>query len=66
MPLTQEHELHRRRFGRNLGLGLVLGGFAVLVFFLTMAKMKEGASMEGFDYQRPAPAGTAAQAEDGG
>ena len=55
MGLAHEHEIHRRRLGRNIGLGLTLAGFVVLVFFLTMAKMKEGADMQGFDYQRPSP-----------
>jgi len=41
MPLTQEHELHRRRFGRNLGLGLVLAAFVALVFLLTLVKLDE-------------------------
>ena len=36
MALRAEHELHRRRFGRNLGLGLVLVAFAALVFGLTI------------------------------
>jgi len=32
-----EHERIRRQ--RNLVLGLLLGGFAVLVFFISIAKM---------------------------
>jgi hypothetical protein len=39
MPLAPEHELHRRRFGRNLGLGLVLAAFVGLIFALTVAKV---------------------------
>lgn len=39
MPLAHEHELHRRRRGLNRGLGLVLGGFVVLVFLLTFVKI---------------------------
>jgi hypothetical protein len=39
MPINAEHELHRRRFGRNLGLGLVLAAFVGLVFALTLAKV---------------------------
>ena len=35
----REHELHRRRFGRNLGLGLVLAAFVAVVFGLTIAKV---------------------------
>ena len=39
MPITREHELHHRRLGRNLGLGLVLGAFVVMVFALTVVKV---------------------------
>lgn len=39
MPLTHEHELHQRRRGLNMGLGLVLAGFVVLVFVLTFVKV---------------------------
>ena len=39
MSLRPTHELHRRRFGRNLGLGLVLAGFVALVFGLTVVKV---------------------------
>ncbi len=41
MPLTHEHELHKRRFSRNVGLGVVLGAFVVLIFFLTFAKVTQ-------------------------
>lgn len=37
------HELHRRRFGRNLGVGLILAGFIALVFGLTVVKVQSGA-----------------------
>lgn len=39
MGLSRQHELHKRRFGRNLGLGLVLAAFVALVFGLTIAKV---------------------------
>ena len=39
MSLSKQHELHKRRFGRNLGLGLVLAGFVALVFGLTVVKV---------------------------
>ena len=39
MGLARDHDLHKRRFGRNLGLGLVLVGFVALVFGLTIAKV---------------------------
>lgn len=37
--IAREHELHQRRWGRNLGLGLVLGAFVALVFGLTIVKV---------------------------
>lgn len=50
MPITETHELHKRRFGRNLGVGLTLGAFVAIVFFLTMSKIRNGGSAEGFDH----------------
>ncbi len=49
MSFREEHELHKRRFGRNLGLGLVLAGFVALVFGLTIAKVTN----EGFAVRTP-------------
>ena len=47
MDFRPSHELHNRRFGRNLGLGLVLAGFVALIFGLTVAKVSDdGFSME--------------------
>ncbi|MGP1354999.1 hypothetical protein [Roseicyclus sp.] len=51
MPIAETHELHRRRFGRNVGVALSLVFFAAIVFGLTIAKIREGASMEAFDHQ---------------
>ncbi|MCR9085217.1 MAG: hypothetical protein NXH97_00590 [Rhodobacteraceae bacterium] len=49
------HEIHTRRWGRNLGLGIVLVGFVAVVFGLTLAKVSTGANMEAFDHvARPA------------
>lgn len=39
MAIHVEHELHHRRKGRNIGLGLALGAFVALVFGLTMVKV---------------------------
>jgi len=39
MSFREPHEIHKRRFGRNLGLGLVLAAFVALVFGLTIAKV---------------------------
>lgn len=45
------HELHGRRFGRNLGVGLLLGGFVAIIFGLTVVKMSGGeTAMQGFDH----------------
>jgi len=53
MGLNPEHEIHGRRFSRNLGVGAVLGSFVILVFLLTMAKIDDGGTIEGFDYIVP-------------
>ena len=38
MAFKEDHELHKRRLGRNLGLGGVLVAFVALVFGLTIVK----------------------------
>lgn len=50
MSFRPEHELHRRRFGRNLGLGLTLVGFVALVFALTVVKVQRGDPLQGYDH----------------
>lgn len=35
----EEHDLHRRRRGRNMALGVVLVAFVALLFGVTIAKM---------------------------
>lgn len=42
MSIERQHDLHKRRFSRNLGLGLVLAVFVVLVFGLTVVKVTGG------------------------
>ena len=43
MPITQTHEIHRRRFGRNVGVAaLCLVAFCAIVFGLTIAKVQPG------------------------
>ena len=51
MAFPPTHELHKRRFGRNVGLGLVLAGFVALVFALTVVKVTRGDPMKGFDHR---------------
>ncbi len=55
MAFREDHDLHKRRFGRNLGLGVVLLAFVALVFGLTIVKVSSGFNTEAFDHvARPA------------
>ncbi|MGR3270035.1 hypothetical protein [Thalassococcus profundi] len=42
MSLGRTHEIHKRRFGRNLGVGLILVGFIAIIFGLTVVKVTRG------------------------
>ena len=55
MALRQEHELHQRRKGRNIGVGLLLAGFIALVFLLTFVKVTDG------DFEAPRAGAEASQ-----
>lgn len=48
MSLSKQHELHTRRFGRNVGVGVILAGLIAIVFGLTVVKVTRG------DYETPA------------
>lgn len=50
MSFRPEHELHKRRFSRNLGVGLTLAAFVALVFALTVVKVKRGEPLQGYDH----------------
>lgn len=53
MALKVEHEIHKRRSGRNTGLGLVLIGLVGVVFGLTVVKvlnLDSVAQFERFDH----------------
>lgn len=50
MSGAREHDLHRRRRSRNVGVAVVLGAFILLVFGLTIAKVSQGDRMEAFDH----------------
>ncbi len=41
MSIRAEHEIHNRRKGRNVGVGLMLAGFVVLIMLLTFVKITE-------------------------
>ena len=63
MPIAREHDLHRRRLSRNVGVGLTLVAFIVLVFGLTIAKVQRGGTIEAYDHSfRP---GLAERYEEG-
>ena len=64
MVLRVEHELHQRRFSRNLGLGLVLAAFVALVFALTVVKVTQGDRMHANDGKKNS--GTFVQPTGGG
>ncbi len=59
MAIRAEHEIHRRRLSRNLGVGLTLGAFVVLVFLLTVVKITRGDPMQGFDHTPESAPGVA-------
>ena len=51
MAINREHELHKRRFGRNMGVGLLLAAFVALVFGLTMVKVKSTNVVEAYNQE---------------
>ena len=55
MTFRRDHELHGRRFSRNLWVAACLAGFAALVFGLSVVKIARDGPVEGFDHVvRPA------------
>ena len=55
MAIAREHEIHRRRLGRNVGVALCLLAFVGIVFALSVVKIERGGSPEAFDHAvRPA------------
>lgn len=50
MAIRTEHEMHRRRFSRNVGVGLLLVAFVAIVFGLTVVKVKQLGAVQGFDH----------------
>jgi hypothetical protein len=66
MTFKEPHEIYKRRFGRNVGLGLVLAAFVGLVFGLTVVKVTNGDPMQGFDHTVRPEMVPAQPAQDGG
>ena len=50
MAFGKDHELHQRRFGRNIGLALALVAFVAIMFGLTVVKVERGGITQGFDH----------------
>jgi hypothetical protein len=50
MSFRPEHEIYRRRLGRNVGLGLTLVAFVLVVFGLTVVKVSETGPIQGYDH----------------
>ena len=53
MAIKVEHELHTRRWGRNLGLGLILAALVGIVFGLTVVKvlqLGDPVRFQGYDH----------------
>lgn len=44
--IHQEHELHKRRFGRNAAVGLLLGAFVILIFAVSIVKLSKPQSVD--------------------
>ena len=50
MEIKATRDIHKRRFSRNLGVGLTLIGLVAIVFGLTVVKVQRGDSLQGFDH----------------
>ncbi|SFH15435.1 hypothetical protein SAMN04488020_107131 [Palleronia marisminoris] len=48
--IRAEHEIHRRRRSRNVGMLVVLIGLICVVFGLTMVKVKQLGAAQSFDH----------------
>lgn len=48
--IKAEHEIHRRRRSRNVGMLIVLVGLIGIVFGLTVVKVNQLAAVQGFDH----------------
>jgi hypothetical protein len=46
----KDEAIHQSRRGRNTVLGLILGGFVVLAFAVTVVKLSQGGEIVGFDH----------------
>ena len=42
MNFGVEHEIHKRRLSKNIGIGIILVTFVALIFGLTVVKVTDG------------------------
>ncbi len=47
---NSDSEIHKLRSSSNIGLGLILAAFVVLVFSVTIVKLSSGDTMQAFDH----------------
>jgi hypothetical protein len=50
MTIRATHELHDRRKGRNVGVAVLLAGFAAIVFGLSVVKVQQTGGLQGYDH----------------
>lgn len=60
MAFPQQHDVHKKRFSRNLGLALALVAFVALTFALTVVKVSQGDMMHQNDGKPAAQDGVVA------
>ena len=57
MAIHPEHELHTRRMGRNMAVGLILGGLVAIIFAVSIVKLSQSQSVDIHAPNYVAPAG---------
>ena len=47
---NQETQVHKSKTAANIGLGLILIAFVILIFSVTIVKLSTGNTIQGFDH----------------
>ena len=47
---NQETQVHKSKTASNIGLGLILIAFVILIFSVTIVKLSKGNTIQGFDH----------------
>lgn len=45
-----DHEIYTRRRGRNLAIGGCLAAVVIMIFAVTIVKLKNGMNIQGYDH----------------